>query len=67
MSTKHDTRITSVSLDQSAPRHMCLVRQGDLDFDLVQEWIGELLETHGDKVGWPAPPLLAQRHRNPRE
>ena len=41
--TQHDGTVTSVSLDQSAPRHLRLVARGALDLALVQEWIKELL------------------------
>ena len=45
--TKHDQSVTSVSLDQSAPRHLRLVHAGDLDLDLVNDWLSELLQTKG--------------------
>jgi len=43
--TKHDARISSVSIDQGAARHLRAVRQGPLDFALVQAWIRELMDT----------------------
>ena len=48
--TKHDGTVTSVSLDQGAPRHLCLVKQGDLDLSLLQEWISELMQTSGEDL-----------------
>ena len=48
--TKHDGTVTSVSLDQSAPRHLCLVKKGALDLGLVQQWIGEVLNVSGNDV-----------------
>ena len=34
--TQHDTSVTSVSLDQGAPRHLRTVQQGELDLELAQ-------------------------------
>ena len=48
--TKHDARVSSVSLDQSAPRHLRTVQKGELDLDLLQEWIGELLNNSGEDI-----------------
>jgi len=48
--TKHDKSVGSVSLDQGAPRHLRLVRQGELDLELVQAWISELLEQKGNDL-----------------
>ena len=48
--TKHDKSVTSVSLDQSAPRHMRLVKSGALDLDEVQKWIGEIIRKDGNDV-----------------
>ena len=45
--TKHDASVTSVSLDQGAPRHMCTVLQGELDIDLLEAWIGGVLRRDG--------------------
>ena len=35
--TQHDKSVTSVSLDQSAPRHLRTVQRGELDLELAQE------------------------------
>ena len=48
--TKHDGTVTSVSLDQSAPRHLRLVKAGELDLELLQTWIGELLNRDGEDL-----------------
>lgn len=48
--TKHDSSVISVSLDQSASRHLRTVRKGELDYKLVQEWIGGLLEAKGKDI-----------------
>ena len=48
--TKHDGTVSSVSLDQSAPRHLRLVKQGALDLGLLQTWIGEILKQQGNDV-----------------
>ena len=45
--TQHDRSVTSVSLDQGAPRHLRTVQKGALDLELVQDWIQELLQTRG--------------------
>ena len=59
--TQHDAVVSSVSLDQGAPRHLRLVQRGDadcrlgccrpgcsgLDLGLVQAWLGELLRKDG--------------------
>ena len=45
--TKHDASVTSVSLDQGAPRHLRTVLQGDLDLELTQSWFDELLQERG--------------------
>merc|ERR1712087_473559 len=39
--TRHDESIGSVSLDQSAPRHLRLVKRGALNMERLQQWIGE--------------------------
>ena len=46
----HDASITSVSIDQSAPRHLRKVGKGELDFATVQEWVGDLLEEEGEHI-----------------
>jgi G3E family GTPase len=38
--TQHDKSVTSVSLDQGAPRHLRTVGKGEVDLDLVQSWSG---------------------------
>jgi G3E family GTPase len=48
--TVHDARIKSVSLDQSAARHLRKVQLGELDLELVQAWIGQLLEQRGEDI-----------------
>ena len=48
--TKHDKTVSSVSLDQSAAKHLRTVGIGELDLGLVQEWIGGLLKTNGDDI-----------------
>ena len=48
--TKHDGTVTSVSLDQGAPRHLRLVQKGDLDMELAQDFIDHLLETAGEDI-----------------
>lgn len=48
--TKHDARVSSVSLDQGAPRHLRTVQKGDLDLELLQDWIGELLNHSGEDI-----------------
>ena len=48
--TKHDKSVTSVSLDQSAPRHLRLVKKGELDLALVQDWIREILNVSGNDI-----------------
>ena len=45
--TKHDASVTSVSLDQGAPRHLRTVLQGELDLDLLEAWVGGLLRRDG--------------------
>ena len=42
--TAHDPSVTSVSLDQAAPRHLRAVQAGALDLDLFQAWISELVQ-----------------------
>ena len=48
--TKHDALVGSHSVDQGAARHLRGVKRGDLDFTLLQEWIGTLLEERGDDI-----------------
>jgi len=48
--TKHDTSVTSHSIDQGAARHLRVVDEGELDFALVQKWIGELLHSKGADI-----------------
>ena len=48
--TKHDSVVTSHSIDQGAARHLRRVKKGELDLRRVQEWIGTLLEEHGDDI-----------------
>ena len=47
---KHDASVSSVSLDQGAPRHLRLVGAGVLDLELVQTWISTLLEQSGEEI-----------------
>ena len=39
-----------MSLDQGAPRHLRTVQKGDLDLELLQDWIGELLNHSGEDI-----------------
>ena len=48
--TMHDKSVTSVSLDQGAPRHLRLVGQGALDQGLFQAWFNELIKQAGDDM-----------------
>lgn len=48
--TEHDTNITSVSLDQGAPRHLRKVLRGELDLDLLEDWFSELLQAQGSDI-----------------
>ena len=45
--TRHDAAVGSHSIDQGAPRHLRKVRKGELDLQLVQQWISDLLEDRG--------------------
>ena len=45
--TKHDASVSSHSIDQGAARHLRGVQSGALDLELVQEWLGRLLEEKG--------------------
>jgi G3E family GTPase len=45
--TSHDSSVGSHSIDQGAARHLRQVKTGQLDLQLVQEWIGTLLEEKG--------------------
>ena len=49
-SIQHDASISSVSLDQSAPRHLRAVKKGELDLDSLQQWIGEFLNEKGEDI-----------------
>ncbi|EOD05550.1 hypothetical protein EMIHUDRAFT_461078 [Emiliania huxleyi CCMP1516] len=42
--TQHDKTVTSVSLDQGAPRHMRTVQKGDLDFELATDFLEYIAE-----------------------
>lgn len=48
--TKHDGTVTSVSLDQGAPRHLRLVQKGNIDLGLLQDWINEVMRDQGEDV-----------------
>jgi len=48
--TKHDSSVSSVSLDQGAARHLRKVGKGDLDLSRLQKWIGELLQREGNDI-----------------
>ena len=48
--TKHDGSVKSVSLSQSAARHLRKVRGGDLDLFLLMEWLHELLKSRGADI-----------------
>jgi G3E family GTPase len=48
--TKHDKSVTSVSLDQGAPRHLRLVAKGKLDYGLVRAWLNEVINTVGEDM-----------------
>ena len=48
--TQHDTSVGSVSLDQGASRHLRTVQKGELDLELLQDWISELLDTSGEDI-----------------
>ena len=50
--TEHDPNVTSVSLDQGAPRHLRTVRMGELDLDLLQEWINEYADLRLELAHW---------------
>jgi len=50
-STKHDGTVTSVSLDQGAARHLRgSLKQGALDLQLVNAWLGQILRDGGHDV-----------------
>lgn len=61
--TKHDKTVSSVSLDQGAPRHLRLVAKGDLDLTLLQDWFSELLHTSGNDL-FRMKGILAVAHAN---
>ncbi|KAL3917499.1 MAG: hypothetical protein SGPRY_006381 [Prymnesium sp.] len=48
--TKHDDTVSSVSLNQGAPRHLRTVKKGDLDLELTQRWIDELIHEQGQDL-----------------
>ena len=48
--TQHDKSVSSVSLDQGAPRHLRIVQTGELDMELAQDFIDHLLETAGEEI-----------------
>ena len=48
--TRHDSTVSSVSLDQAAPRHLCTVQQGELDLELLNRWLTALLDEHGEDI-----------------
>ena len=48
--TQHDAAVSSVSLDQSAPRHLRTVRRGELDLELLYAWVGALLKARGEDL-----------------
>jgi len=48
--TRHDSTVSSVSLDQEAPRHLCTVLQGELDLELLNRWLTTLLEERGEDL-----------------
>ena len=45
--TKHDKNVTSVSLSQSAARHLRKVQQGPLDLILIKDWLENMLRERG--------------------
>jgi len=48
--TQHDPSVTSVSLDQGLARHLRTVDIGEVDFQLLQDWINELIHTRGSEI-----------------
>jgi len=48
--TVHDALVGSHSIDQGAARHLRAVKQGDLDLQLVRDWLTDLLESRGDDI-----------------
>ncbi len=48
--TKHDSSVTSVSLNQTAARHLRTVEKGELDMCLVTEWLHGLLEARASDI-----------------
>ena len=48
--TQHDKTVTSVSLDQGAPRHMRTVQKGDLDFELATDFLEYIAESQGEDI-----------------
>lgn len=48
--TAHDGTVSSVSLDQGAPRHLRTVGRGALDLTLLRDWLDELLASRGADI-----------------
>jgi len=63
--TLHDSSVSSVSLDQSAPRHLRNVRKGALDLGLVQTWLNGLLNEKGNDI-FRTKGVLATTHSSRR-
>ena len=63
--THHDPNVTSVSLDQGASRHLRTVRMGELDLELLQEWINELIQEAGEDI-FRMKGILAIKHAERR-
>ncbi len=63
--TKHDGTVTSVSLDQSGARHLRLVKSGELDLGLIQDWLDELLKVAGSDL-FRMKGILALKHARQR-
>jgi len=63
--TEHDPNVTSVSLDQGAPRHLRTVRMGELDFELLQDWINRLVQESGNDI-FRMKGILAIKHAQDR-
>ena len=63
--THHDPNVTSVSLDQGASRHLRTVRMGELDLELLQDWINELIQQSGEGI-FRMKGILAIKHAERR-
>ena len=63
--TSHDPNVSSVSLDQGASRHLRTVRMGELDLELLQEWINELIQEAGEDI-FRMKGILAIKHAERR-